>query len=145
MVPPPDAPPQLCILPPKDVLEGFGNPNSLQNVIPDKYPNGAMCFVNDQNATYILKKFSTAGVASPQIIATARGAGVAGRWVLYALGTGPTGATGATGATGPTGSGTTGPTGSTGPTGATGATGPTGATGATGRTGPTGATGATGP
>ena len=71
--------------------------DALQNRNPDPLPDGALCFVIDERSLYRLAKFSTTAISSPTVVATARGAGVAGRWVLYALGTGPTGATGAAG------------------------------------------------
>lgn len=115
------SPADLNILEPRQFLEGFGNPNSIQNIIPDKLAQGCLCLALDQNQLYRLDKGSVQAISSPSCVATARGASARGRWIVMS---GPTGATGPTG-----------PTGSTGPTGATGAT------GATGRTGPTGPTG----
>ncbi len=132
--------PATRVLDPRAVLLGTGNPDSLENIIPDLYVTGSLCWVVAEQSLYYLSRESMAAVSPPDVIATARGAGEPGRWLVYASGaigatgpTGPTGASGATGATGPTGAGATGATGATGPTGVTGpgagATGPTGATG----------------
>lgn len=104
----------LRLLSPRLVLQGSGNLNALENVIPDTLPEGCLCYVVDEAALYRLAKFSTATVAPPAVIATIRGAAVPGRWRLAA----------SVGATGP--AGTTGPTGAAGAAGADGATGPTG-------------------
>lgn len=117
------APADLTILQPRARLEGFGDPDSIQNIIPDKLAQGCLCLALDQNQIYRLDKGSTQAISSPTCVATARGAGARGRWIVLA----GVGATGATGSTGPTG--TTGPTGATGPTGDTGPTGVTGPTG----------------
>jgi len=69
------------LLDPKTVLLGGGDGESLENVIIDPLPNGALCFVNDQDAVYRLAKFALTAVSAPDVIATSRGAGVPGRWV----------------------------------------------------------------
>jgi hypothetical protein len=77
------APADLRILAPRAVLTGTGNADSLENVIVDQIPNGAICWVIDQDKPYVLDKFSTAAVSAPSVIATQRGAGSPGRWKLF--------------------------------------------------------------
>jgi hypothetical protein len=73
------------ILASRPVLQGTGDPTSLENVIVDPYPNGAVCYVVDQSDFYVLQKSSMATVAAPDTIATIRGAGEPGRWVKLSL------------------------------------------------------------
>lgn len=80
------------VLDPKPLLLGASG-DSLQNVIVDPYPNGALVFVEDQASIYRLAKNSLAAVSAPDIIATARGAGSPGRWIKYAAGGGGGGVT----------------------------------------------------
>jgi hypothetical protein len=77
------SPADLRILEPRAVLLGLGNPNSLQNILVDQLPDGAICYVLDQGRPHVLRKFSTAAVSSPAVIATARGASVPGRWIGF--------------------------------------------------------------
>jgi hypothetical protein len=93
------------ILSARPVLTGISNGASLENLICDAIPDGTLVWVIAEQTPYYFSKFSTAAVSAPAVIATGRGAGVAGRWFRFQGG----GATGATGTTGPTGS--TGPTG----------------------------------
>jgi hypothetical protein len=72
--------PQQRLLAPRAVLLGPGDPNSLENVIPNAYPDGAMCYVVDQNKLYVLQKYSTETASPPDVIPTILGAGVPGRW-----------------------------------------------------------------
>ena len=103
------------LLSPRDTLLGSTGA-ALENGIVDPLEDGALCWVNAENALYYLDKESLAAPAPPLVIATSRGAGVPGRWIrAAAAGVGPTGDTGPTGDAGPTGD--TGPTGNTGPTG----------------------------
>jgi hypothetical protein len=88
---------------------GFGNPDSLQNVITTDLPNGAECFVIEDRTLYRLNKTLT--VTPPGGIQPVGGPG---RWVPDFGPTGPTGPTGTSGSTGPTGVGTTGATGTSG-------------------------------
>ena len=76
----PQSPADYRILQPKRQLLGSGDGFSLENLIVDPLPDGALCFVLDQRNWYTLDKFSTALVAAPAIIATGRGAGAPGRW-----------------------------------------------------------------
>jgi len=79
-----ESPPSLNLLTPRALLQGSGNADALENVIPTQLPNGAACYVLDQNAYYNFDKFSTAAVSAPDVIATALGASVPGRWVKRA-------------------------------------------------------------
>lgn len=54
-----NSPADLRILDPRQTLTGTGAPNSLENVIVDKLPNGALCYVVDQKKLFMLDKFST--------------------------------------------------------------------------------------
>lgn len=80
--------PQQRILAPRTVLVGNGNPNALENILVDPYPDGAECYVLDQDSLYILDKFASTAVSPPDVIATARGASAPGRWVKYPAGGG---------------------------------------------------------
>ena len=92
-------PPQGRVLGPAQVLLGPGNPVALQNINGQTLPDGAMCWVIDQQAWYTFQKFSTASPSGTLTVATVQGTSVAGRWVRQTTGgaTGPTGPTGATG------------------------------------------------
>jgi hypothetical protein len=68
------------LLPAAETL--LGAAGSLENYL-DPLKSGALCWVRDQGALYSFEKDSTAAVSAPSIIATARGAGVPGRWIRY--------------------------------------------------------------
>jgi hypothetical protein len=74
------------LLSPKGVLTGTGDGDSLENVIPDGLPDGALCYVRSVQTFYALDKSSTATVLIPNVIATARGASVPGRWIAVGSG-----------------------------------------------------------
>jgi hypothetical protein len=87
------------LLPPAQTLLGSDG-TALENVIIEPLPDGALCFVNDQEFLYSLRKFSLEAVSFPTVIATSEGAGVRGRWMQQS-----SGSMGPTGPTGPEGSG----------------------------------------
>ena len=73
------------LLPPKVFLEGPGNALSLENAIVAPYPDGALCWVLENQMMYRLDKTSTAAVSPPDVIATGSGAGQPGRWFVAGL------------------------------------------------------------
>lgn len=75
-----ESPAALNLLSPRTYLEGCGDSDALENVIPDMLPDGALCYVVDQQRLYALNKQSMAPVSPPAIIATALGPGKPGRW-----------------------------------------------------------------
>jgi len=87
-----ESPPTLNLLTPRALLQGSSNPDALENVSPGQLPNGAICFVIDQQELYALDKFSVAAVSAPEVIATVLGAAVPGRWARN--GVSPTGVAG---------------------------------------------------
>jgi len=78
------SPADLRILESRPTLQGPGDRNALENLIVDKVPNGAVCYVVSQADWFVLDKFSLAAVAPPNVIATGRGASRPGRWSRYA-------------------------------------------------------------
>ena len=79
-----ESPPSLNYLTPRALLQGSGDADALENVIPTQLPNGAICWVIDQQEFHYLDKLSLAPVAPPLVIATALGAGEPGRWIQNA-------------------------------------------------------------
>jgi len=67
----------LRLLAPRANALGFDDHDSLQNVITDELPNGALCWVNKNETLYVLKKTSTAAPIGDAIIAPLAGPG---RW-----------------------------------------------------------------
>ena len=61
-----------------------GEDDSLRNIITDIFPDGALCFVNENRALYELQKSSVATPDNLTIVAPIAGPG---RWVI--LGQGP--------------------------------------------------------
>ena len=74
-------PSPLVMLSPRPLLQGAGNADALENVIPAELADGAGCWVIDQQQMYFLNKKSTAAVSAPDVIATAFGAAQPGRWL----------------------------------------------------------------
>ncbi len=60
-----------------------GDPASLRNIIVDKFPDGALCFVLENRALYELNKLSS---ASPDNLTVVQPLGGPGRWLLLAGG-----------------------------------------------------------
>jgi hypothetical protein len=58
-------------------------PESLENIIIDPLPDGALCWVITEQQLYYLDKHSMAAVAPPDVIATSKGPGFPGRWVKF--------------------------------------------------------------
>jgi hypothetical protein len=79
---------ELRILAPRPVLLGTGDPNSLENILVDQYPDGAVCYVTGEADWFVLDKSSVAAVDPPTVIATGRGASAPGRWSRYVGATG---------------------------------------------------------
>jgi len=61
-----------------------GADDSLAAINTSELPNGALCFVNENESLYQLRKSSSATADSPNIIAPAQGG--TGRWYLYGNG-----------------------------------------------------------
>jgi hypothetical protein len=61
-----------------------GADDSLAAINTTDLPNGALCFVNENESLYELRKGSSATVDSPNIIAPTQGG--EGRWFLYGAG-----------------------------------------------------------
>jgi len=74
------SPPSLNLLSPRQTLAGAPG-TALGGVLVDELPDGSLCVVPG-SGLYQLDKFSSAAVASPNIVATGRGVGAVGRWVL---------------------------------------------------------------
>jgi hypothetical protein len=53
--------------------------DALENMIVEPLPNGSLCWVINENSLWYLAKYSLDAV-SASVIATSKGAGVAGRW-----------------------------------------------------------------
>lgn len=68
------------ILGPRATLLGSGDSDALQNVNTRPLPDGAMCWVSEQTAYYVLHKNSTDAPVPPMIIAPASGPG---RWFQF--------------------------------------------------------------
>jgi hypothetical protein len=119
--------PPFRVLGSRQFLQGPGDGRSLENVAPGSLPDGALCYVIDQQGIYRLDKDSVAAVAPPTIIATLHGAAVPGRWRLSVGAVGPPGPQGDPGIQGDPGDpgdpGPPGPQGDPGPQGPPGDTG----------------------
>jgi hypothetical protein len=87
-------PPSLNMITPRALLQGSGNADALENVNPTPLPDGALCWVINQQEIYYLDKTSVTAVSAPSVIATCLGAGVPGRWIQNATSGPPTGAAG---------------------------------------------------
>lgn len=64
---------------------GGGDPLDLQNIITDNLPNGAVCYVNQQRAAYVLDKYSDASADLSSVFAPIAGPG---RWLLLTVAAG---------------------------------------------------------
>jgi hypothetical protein len=73
----------LRLLAPRATAEGFGDGDSLQNVITDELPNGALCWVNSTEGLYRLDKLSIDAAVVGVVIIPLSGPG---RWILLASG-----------------------------------------------------------
>lgn len=64
-----------------------GEDGSLRNIITDIFPNGALCFVDENRALYNLDKAST---ATPDNVSVVQPIAGPGRWLLLSQGAGAT-------------------------------------------------------
>jgi hypothetical protein len=74
----------LRLLAPRANAEGFGDHDSLQNVITDELPNGALCWVNSTEGLYRLDKLDNSSAAVLGVVIIPLGG--PGRWILLASG-----------------------------------------------------------